>query len=88
MNGERGGAIDTEALLIGSVLLILALVPFLLASRRFEMPTGNEYSDVRFDKSNGAERQQSNLGVSGGWLRDSLADQPTEKLKTPFSGGQ
>ena len=52
------------------------------------MPTGNEYSDVRFDNSNSAERQQSNLGVSGGWLRDSLADQPTETLKTPFSGGQ
>lgn len=52
------------------------------------MPTGNEYSDVRFDKSNSAERQQSNLGVSGGWLRDSLADQPEEKLKTHSLGGQ
>jgi hypothetical protein len=29
------------------------------------MPTGNEYQDVQFGKSNSVERQQSNLGVSG-----------------------
>jgi hypothetical protein len=29
------------------------------------VPTNSEFSDVRFDKSQSAERQQGNLGVSG-----------------------
>jgi hypothetical protein len=33
MNRERGGAVDTQALLVGSVILILALV-LIFASRR------------------------------------------------------
>jgi hypothetical protein len=84
LNEEQGGAVDTEALPIGSVILILALVPFLLASRRFEMPTGNDYSDLRLDKSQSVERQENNLGVSGEYGYDR---RPADfETPTPTSG--
>jgi hypothetical protein len=39
------------------------------------MPTNSEFSDVRFaDKSNSAERQQGNLGVSGEHGYDRMPD--------------
>lgn len=54
-----------EALLIGSVILILALVPFLLASRRNNMPTPWDYQDVKCDGNMAADRPQGNIGKAG-----------------------
>ena len=48
------------------------------------MPTPNDYSDLRFDKSQSVERQENNLGVSGEYGYDR---RPADfETPTPTSG--
>jgi hypothetical protein len=62
LNGNRGGEIDTEALLILCLILALVLV---IASRGSKMPTNSEFEDLRCDGNMSRERGQGKMGVAG-----------------------
>src|SRR5437762_1349587 len=44
------------------------------------MPTGNEYSDIRFDGSQSAEGQDSNLGTGGDYAFAAYAPATTDVM--------
>jgi len=74
MNGGRGGAKDAKALL--ALFLILALVPFLLASRGNDMPTPWDYQEVKCDGNMATDRDQGNIGKAGEYKQQAWPGAP------------